>query len=562
MQTNQWNDPGLRPRAANFDALTPVTFLDRAAKVFPDRIAIVYGNHRESWSEHATTCRRFASALMRAGIKRGDVVALLMTNTPPMLAAHFAVPMAGAVLNTVNTRLDAETISYILEHCEARLLIVDAEFLELAQTALAQIRKPPRLIAFADLQAGFAAPRDVEIYESFLASGDANAPTCKVDDEWTPIAVNYTSGTTGRPKGVVYSHRGAYLSAVSSIVSWGVPKGASYLWTLPLFHCNGWCMPWILALQGGKNVCLRRVDGETIVQLITDERVTHYCGAPIVHALIRDRAQHQDLVFDPSVSALIGGAPPPASLIAAMDSIGVRLTHIYGLTETYGPAAICEQQPAWDRLSDAERADRNARQGVNYALQAGMTVMASNSTAEVKADGSEIGEIVFRGNMTMMGYLKDSEATDRAFDGGWFRSGDLAVLESDGYVRIKDRSKDIIISGGENISSVEVEDILYRHEAVAAAAVVAMPDEKWGEVPVAFVELRDERDISEDALIAHCREHLAHFKCPKRIVLHPIPKTATGKIQKNVLREAIRRNEVSALDSAPAKERARARGIP
>ncbi len=545
MQTSRWNDPGLRPRAANFDALTPVTFLQRAEKVFPDRTAVVYGSHRETWREHAATCRRFASALARAGIEYGDVVALLMTNTPPMLAAHFAVPMAGAVLNTINTRLDAENVSYILGHSEARLIIVDAEFLELARTAVARLQHPPRLVCFADEQAAFAASSDVEDYVSFLASGDENASFCKVEEEWTPIAVNYTSGTTGRPKGVVYSHRGAYLSAVSSIISWGVPKAASYLWTLPLFHCNGWCMPWVLALQGGKSVCLRRVDGDKIVQLINDERVTHYCGAPIVHALIRDRAQQQDLVFNPAVSALIGGAPPPASLIAAMDAIGVQLTHIYGLTETYGPAAICEQQPAWAELGEAERADRKARQGVNYALQAGMTVMNCNSSDEVSADGAMMGEIVFRGNMTMMGYLKDSESTDRAFDGGWFRSGDLAVLEPDGYVRIKDRSKDIIISGGENISSVEVEDVLYRHETVAAAAVVAMPDEKWGEVPVAIVELREGSHASEDALIAHCREQLAHFKCPKRVIFHPIPKTATGKIQKNVLREIIRNSKVS-----------------
>jgi fatty-acyl-CoA synthase len=544
MNMNRWTDPGLRPREANFDALTPVTFLERAEKVFPDRTAIVYGSHRETWKEHASTCRRFASALTRSGIQRGDVVAVLMTNTPPMLAAHFAVPMAGAIINTINTRLDADTVAYILEHSEARMLIVDAEFLELAQAAFNQIQNTPSLIVYADEEAGFMASPDFQTFESFLASGDASDPLHRIRDEWTPIAVNYTSGTTGRPKGVVYSHRGAYLSAASSVISWGVPKGAAYLWTLPLFHCNGWCMAWVIALQGGKNVCLRRVDGEKIVQLISHERVTHYCGAPIVQALIRDRAKQQNLVFSPSVSALIGGAPPPASLIAAMTSIGVRLTHIYGLTETYGPAAICEHQSEWDELPDAERADKCARQGVNYALQAGMTVMARNAAEEVRPDGETLGEIAFRGNMTMMGYLKDPDATNRVFEHGWFRSGDLAVLESDRYVRIKDRSKDIIISGGENISSVEVEEVLYRHDAVAAVAVVAMPDEKWGEVPIAIVELREGASATGAELVLYCRKQLAHFKCPKRVVFYPIPKTATGKIQKNVLRDAVRKNQI------------------
>jgi fatty-acyl-CoA synthase len=550
MSMNRWTDPGLRRREANFEALTPVTFLERAEKVFPKRTAVVYGSQRETWKEHATTCRRFASALTRAGVQAGDVVALLMPNTPPMLAAHFAVPMAGAVINTINTRLDADTVAYILEHSEARMLIVDAEFVGLAQAAFEQMQNAPSLIVFADAEAGFNAPADLQTFESFVATGDPSDPVHRISDEWTPIAVNYTSGTTGRPKGVVYSHRGAYLSAASSIISWGVPKGAAYLWTLPLFHCNGWCMAWLLALQGGKSVCLRRVDGDKIVQLIAHEHVTHYCGAPIVHAMIRDKAKQQNLVFNPSVSALIGGAPPPASLIAAMTSIGVRLTHIYGLTETYGPAAICEHQAEWDELSDAERADKSARQGVNYALQAGMTVKVRDSPQEVCADNESLGEIAFRGNMTMMGYLKDAAATDRAFENGWFHSGDLAVLEPDQYVRIKDRSKDIIISGGENISSVEVEEVLYRHDAVSAVAVIAMPDERWGEVPIAIVELHDGAGVTEDELRSFCRAELAHFKCPKRIVFHAIPKTATGKIQKNLLREAIRQDQVKVLGEA------------
>ena len=345
-----WDDPGLRRRPANYTPLSPISFLERAARVFPDRVAVVYDGHRETWGEHAATCRRFASAIRRAGIGRGEVVALFMANTPPMLAAHFAVPMAGAVLNTINTRLDPATVAYILEHCEARLLIVDAEWLGVAREALATLPTPPRLIVDVDEAAGFARPADAETFDAFLAGGNPAEPVEHPDEEWSPLAVNYTSGTTGRPKGVVYSHRGAYLSAVSSIVSWEVPKGAVYLWTLPLFHCNGWCMPWLLALQGGTSVCLRRVDLDKVLDLFVSQGVTHYCGAPIVHGMIRDAAERRGVRFDPPVEALIGGAPPPASLLAGMAEVGVRLTHIYGLTETYGPASICEPHPAWDEL--------------------------------------------------------------------------------------------------------------------------------------------------------------------------------------------------------------------
>jgi len=460
--------------------------------------------------------------------------------------------MAGAVLNTINTRLDAGTVAYILEHSEARLLIIDAEWLAIAQNALAQLQTPPLLIVYTDETAGFQRPAGITCFREFVATGDDGEAFDRPEDEWTPIAVNYTSGTTGRPKGVVYSHRGTYLAAVSTIVSWGVPKRAAYLWTLPLFHCNGWCMPWLLALQGGKSVCIRRVDPDRILDLVAVEHVTHYCGAPIVHAFIRDAAQRRRVRFDPPVEALIGGAPPPVSLLVDMAAIGVRLTHIYGLTETYGPASICEPQINWDDLDQAGQAERKRRQGVAYALQEGMIVMESDSTQPVPNDGMTLGEIGFRGNMTMMGYLKDSQASDRAFEGGWFRSGDLAVLEPDGYVRIKDRAKDIIISGGENISSVEVEDVLYSHPAVAVAAVVAMPDDKWGEVPVALIELRTATQATEPDLIAYCRSRLAGFKCPKRIIPYVLPKTATGKIQKGVLREAVRQGEIADLSARSA----------
>jgi 3-(methylthio)propionyl---CoA ligase len=455
------------------------------------------------------------------------------------------------VLNTINTRLDADTVAYILEHSGARFLVVDAEFLVLARKAIHQLGgRAPRLVVHADPGAGFEPPLGEELLEDLLAQGDPDAEWEMPADEWTPIAVNYTSGTTARPKGVVYSHRGAYLSTLSSVVSWDVPKRPSYLWTVPLFHCNGWCMPWLLALQGGRSVCLRRVDADRIIESILAERITHYGGAPVVHQLIREAAEARGLRFEPPLQALIGGAPPPAPLIEGMDRIGVRLTHVYGLTETYGPAALSEPRPEWDELDRGEKAAAYARQGVRYALQEDMTVVDPQTLRPVPRDGRTVGEIVFRGNQTMMGYLHDPEATDRAFEGGFFRSGDLATVDADGYARVRDRSKDIIISGGENVSSVEVEEALYRHPAVAAAAVVAMPHPKWGETPVAFVELREGRTATEESLLAHCREHLAGYKRPRRVVIRPLPKTATGKIRKNVLREAVRDGEIEALAEA------------
>jgi fatty-acyl-CoA synthase len=548
-----WSDPGLRRRPANHAPLTPLTFLRRAADVFAGEVALSYGGRRETWAEHAAACRRLASALRLAGLPRGGVVGLLMANTPPMLAAHFAVPMAGGVLNTINTRLDRGTVAYILEHSGARLLIVDAEFLALARGALEALGgRAPRVFVYADRAAGFPPVAGEAAFEDLLAEGDPDAEWEMPEDEWAPIAVNYTSGTTARPKGVVYSHRGAYLAALSLLVSWGVPKRPSFLWTVPLFHCNGWCMPWLLALQGGRSVCLRRMDAERIVESLLAERVTHYGGAPVVHQLIREAAEVRGLRFDPPVQALIGGAPPPAPLIEGMDRIGVQLTHAYGLTETYGPAALCEPRPEWSDLGRTERAAANARQGVRSALQEDMAVVDPETLGPVPRDGEAVGEIVFRGNLTMMGYLRDPEATDRAFEGGFLRSGDLATVDPDGYARIRDRSKDIIISGGENISSVEVEEALYRHPSVAAAAVVAMPDPRWGETPVAFVELRDGWPASETILLAHCRRHLARFKCPRRVLTRALPRTATGKIRKNALRQAIRDGEIVGLAEAGA----------
>jgi 3-(methylthio)propionyl---CoA ligase len=544
-------DHELHRRPANHVPLTPLSFLRRAEEVFPNEIAVSYADRRETWAEHAGSCRRLASALSRAGLERGDVVALLLPNTPPMLAAHFAVPMAGGVLNTINTRLDPDTVAYILEHSGARFLVADAEFLLLARKALDQLGTPgPHLLVHTDVGAGFLPPLGEELLEDFIAQGDPDAEWEMPLDEWSPIAINYTSGTTARPKGVVFSHRGAYLATVSSLVSWDVPKRPSFLWTVPLFHCNGWLMPWLLALQGGRSVCLRRVEGEAIVRSILAERVTHYAGAPVVHQRIREAAEARGVRFDPPLQALIGGAPPPAPLIEGMDRIGVGLTHVYGLTETYGPAALAEPRPEWDALDLPERADAHARQGVRYALQEDMAVVDPQTLRPVPRDGRTVGEIVFRGNQTMMGYLKDPEATDRAFEGGFFHSGDLATVDADGYARIRDRSKDIIITGGENVSSVEVEETLYRHPAVAAAAVVGMPHPEWGETPVAFVELRDGGGATEESLLAHCRVHLAGYKCPRRVLARPLPKTATGKIQKNLLRQAVRDGEVELLAEA------------
>ena len=530
---------GLDKNAANHTPLSPLSFLERTACVYPQRAAVVHGDRRLTWSEVYTRCRRLASALTRRGVGNGDTVATMLPNIPALYEAHFGVAMAGAVLNTLNTRLDAEAIAFMLDHGAARVLLTDREFSETVAGALRLL--PHRKIVVIDVDDSEyrgAGERVGEIeYEDFLRQGDPEFAWRMPDDEWEAISLNYTSGTTGNPKGVVYHHRGAYLNAISNILSWGMPPHAVYLWTLPMFHCNGWCFPWTMAANAGTNVCLRRVDAKMIFDLLRQHRVTHYCGAPIVHfALINAPAEWKQGLAH-AVNGLVAGAAPPGALIEGMQKMGFNITHVYGLTETYGPAAVCAKHPEWEALPLAEQVQLNGRQGVPYHLQQSMTVMDPASMQPVPWDGETMGEIMFRGNITMKGYLKNPKATGEAFAGGWYHSGDLAVTQPDGYVKIKDRAKDIIISGGENISSLEVEDVLYRHPAVMAAAVVAKPDAKWGETPCAFVELKADAQASEREIIEFCRSHMAHFKAPTTVIFGPLPKTSTGKIQKFVLRQ-------------------------
>jgi fatty-acyl-CoA synthase len=523
---------------ANYAPLSPLSFLEWAACVYPKRPSVIHGERRMTWAETYARCRRLASALHRRGVGEGDTVAVMAPNIPSMVEAHFGPAMIGAVLNTLNTRLDAEAIAFMLQHGEAKVLITDREFSPTIAKALARLEKRPLVIDIDDPEYQGPGERLGEKeYEAFLEEGDPEFRWSLPSDEWNAIALNYTSGTTGNPKGVVYHHRGAYLNAISNILVWGMPHHAVYLWTLPMFHCNGWCFPWTMAANVGVNVCLRRVEIGRMLELIRRHRVTHYCGAPIVHAMFINAPDELRKGIGHTVYGMIAGAAPPAAVIEGMERIGFNITHVYGLTETYGPAAVCAKHPEWESLSLAERTRMNGRQGVRYPTQQGMTVMDPKTMEEVPWDGETMGEIMFRGNITMKGYLKNPKATEEAFAGGWFHTGDLAVMEPDGYVKIKDRSKDIIISGGENISSIEVEDVLYRHPAVLAAAVVAKPDEKWGETPCAFVELKEGAAVTEEALIEFCRQNLAHFKCPRTVVFGPLPKTSTGKIQKFVLRE-------------------------
>jgi fatty-acyl-CoA synthase len=531
-------DQGLGRNAANYVPLSPLSFLERSAYVYPQRVAVIHGARRFTWSETYGRCRRLASALVQHGVGRGDTVAVMLPNVPAMFEAHFGVPMTGAVLNTLNTRLDPEAIAFMLAHGEAKVLITDPEFAATIRAALARLDGPaPLVIDALDAEyPGSDRVGDIE-YEEFLAAGDPGFAWDLPPDEWDAIALNYTSGTTGNPKGVVYHHRGAYLNAASNLISWGMPQHAVYLWTLPMFHCNGWCFPWTMAANAGVNVCLRKVDVALIYELIRQHTVTHFCGAPIVHGMLINADEGLRAGIEHKVSALIAGAAPPAAIIEGMERIGFDITHVYGLTETYGPASVCAKHPAWDALAIDRRAERNGRQGVRYHMQEAITVRDPETLHPVPADGETMGEIMFRGNLVMKGYLKNEKASAEAFAGGWFRTGDLAVLHPDGYVKIKDRSKDVIISGGENISSLEVEEVLYRHPAVMTAAVVARPDAKWGEVPAAYIEVKEGAEVTTEAIIAHCRDHLARYKVPRHVEFCVLPKTSTGKIQKFVLRE-------------------------
>src|SRR6195256_4232732 len=529
---------------ANYAPLTPLGFIERAAYVYPNRTAVIHGARRGTWAETYARCRRLASALARRGMGVGDTVAAMLANTPEMLECHFGVPMAGAVLNPLNTRLDAEAIAFMLKHGGAKVLIADREFSGTVARALAALEEKPFVIDVDDPEYSGAGERIGQVeYERFIAGGDPEFPWKPPADEWNAISLNYTSGTTGNPKGVVYHHRGAYLNAICNIVTWGMPHHAAYLWTLPMFHCNGWGFPWTMAANAGTNVCLRKVEAKLVFDAMREHGVTHYCGAPIVHSTLinADPALREGITQ--KVHAMVAAAAPPAAMIEGMERMGWELTHVYGLTEVYGPATVCAKQEEWRSLDIGSRTERNARQGVRYLMEDGLTVMDPQTMQPVPADGETMGEIMFRGNITMKGYLKNRKATEEAFAGGWFRSGDLAVMQPDGYLKIKDRAKDVIISGGENISSLEVEDVLYRHPAVLAAAVVAKPDPKWGETPCAFVELKAGATVTEKEIIDHCRANLAGFKTPRHVVFGLLPKTSTGKIQKFLLRQQAKSTE-------------------
>jgi len=531
-----YDAPHLARNAANFAPLSPLGFLSRSAGVYPDKLAIVHGAARVTYGRFYERCRQFADALRRRGIQRGDTVAVMAPNVPALLEAHYGVPMAGAVLNALNYRLDARSIAFILSHGQAKLLIADREFSPVVKESLAALPEPIALVEIDD-EVGGASLGGTE-YEAFLAEGDPTATWSGPQDEWDPIALNYTSGTTGDPKGVVTHHRGAFLNAIGNAITFGLDRSSVYLWTLPMFHCNGWTYTWAVTAMAGTHVCLRRVDPAAIFAAIAEDRITHLCGAPIVLNILVHAPDTAKRRFDHVVEVATGGAAPPSAVLEAMERMGFRVTHLYGLTETYGPATVCAWQEEWAGLPMSERAARMARQGVTYLTHERQRVVDPQTMADVPADGSTMGELILRSNTVMKGYLKNPTATEAAFEHGWFHTGDLAVRHPDGYIEIKDRSKDIIISGGENISSLEVEDTLYRHPQIMEAAVVARPDPVWGESPCAFVRLKpDAGPASAEDIIAWCRANLAHYKVPRTIVFGPLPKTSTGKIQKFELRD-------------------------
>ena len=532
-------DRDLPKTPANYQPLTPLSFLARAGAVYRDHIAIIHGQQRVTYAEFYARCRKLASALAKAGIKRGDTVSALLANTPPMLEAHYGVAMAGAVLNTLNTRLDAQVIAFSLAHAETKLVLVDTEFSGLMKEALAELKGPkPIVVDYHDKEFVAEGGRLGSIdYESFIANGDADFAWAMPDDEWDAISLNYTSGTTGNPKGVVCHHRGAYLIAIGNVLTQQMGKHPVYLWTLPMFHCNGWGYPWSLSVMGGTHVTLRAVRAKAIWQALAEHKVTHLCGAPIVMATILNAPENEKTELPHRVEFTTAAAPPPEIVLKRMAEAGFNVTHVYGLTETYGPAVVNDWHMAWDALDPTARAAMKARQGVNYIPLEQLTVMNPETMERVPADGQTLGEVMFRGNIVMKGYLKNAKASEEAFKGGWFHSGDLAVLHADGYVQLKDRSKDIIISGGENISSIEVEEVLYKNPKVQSAAVVAKADEKWGETPCAFIELKPGTEATGDEIIDWCRQGLARFKVPKHVVFTDLPKTSTGKIQKFKLRE-------------------------
>jgi fatty-acyl-CoA synthase len=523
--------------AANFTALTPLSFLDRTASIYPDRLAVVHGERRYTWRETAERCRRLGSALARRGIGKGDTVAIMAPNIPEMLEAHFGVPMTGAVLNALNIRLDAETIGFMLDHGGAKLLLTDREFSATIAKALSLMTGPkPFIVDIDDVLAEHGSLIGGTTYEALIETGDPAYRGETVADEWQAIALNYTSGTTGDPKGVVYHHRGAYLTAIGNQMVWGISGHPVYLWTLPMFHCNGWCFPWTITALAGTHVCLRKVEANAVLDAIDRHNVTHFCGAPIIMTMLLNSGR-SEAAAGRRLEMMTAAAPPPAAVIEGMERLGVRITHVYGLTECYGPAVICAWHEEWDTLDPAEKARLKARQGVRYPVLDELMVADAETLQPVPADGKTLGEVFMRGNVVMKGYLKNPKSTAAAFAGGWFHTGDLGVMHPDGYIELKDRSKDIIISGGENISTIEVESVLYRHPAVLEAAVVAKPDAKWGETPAAFVTLKDGAAATEAEILAFCREHLAGFKMPKLVVFGPLPKTSTGKIQKYVLRQ-------------------------